>query len=198
MGKYELRPIGLAAYARHEMLMVIASFDAKAQTHQRQRTIEYLARQHGMDLATTKSLTYDPTFTRRDGVNTKGDIRIGPTAFRQDSCWLANVIFHEIVHSDQFYFYEQHGLNLGHHQADSEPMRVLVALDEFEGFYRSLQNSRVFALDARQIAELEREVQLWQIEIDDAETLSFIRNDQFDAARKALIKRLPKKKAATP
>lgn len=135
MADYQLRPIGLHEYGRHEMLIATAAFDAAASLDVRQRTIEFLARAHGMKLDATKSLRYDPAFTRRDGENVKGDIRIGPTAFRQDLPWLACVVFHETVHSDQFVFYDQNGMVFANHPPKAEPVRVLIALDEFEGFF---------------------------------------------------------------
>src|SRR5689334_12325323 len=98
MAKYQLRPLGLHEFGHHEMLVATASFEPAAPLDVRQRTIEYVTRLHGMSLTSTKSLRYDPAFTRRDGENVKGDIRIGPTAFKQDLSWLANVVFHETVH----------------------------------------------------------------------------------------------------
>lgn len=192
MSHYHLRPIGVRGFASHEMLLVIHSIDAKAQPHVRQRVIEYLARQHGMNLTTTKSLRYDPTFTKREGINVKGDIRIGPLAFKQDRSWLANVIFHEVIHSDQFHFYRQHGVVFGHREASSEPERVMVALDEFEGFYWPWRNSRALGLDQTRKASLEREVTLWQIEIDDPQIVALARKGQFQDARLALVERLHK------
>jgi hypothetical protein len=172
------------------MLQVIRSFDQGSQASERQRTIDYLVRQHGMNLTTTKSLRYDPTFMKRDGTNTLGDIRIGPLAFRQDRSWLANVVFHEIVHSDQFDCYHRHGVVFGNHPPNSEPLRVIVALDEYEGFYRSWQNRRAFNLSTKQSAELQREIRLWRIEIDDEETVSLTDAGKFTEARLALIKQL--------
>lgn len=189
MSAYHLRPIGIRGYASHEMLLVLRSFETTAIPNERQRTIEYLVRQHGINLTTTKSLRYDPTFTKRAGVNVKGDIRIGPLAFRQDRSWLANVIFHEVIHSDQFHFYARHGVVFGDREASSEAERVMVALDEYEGFYWPWRNSRALGLDETQRLSLEREVTLWQIEIDDPRTVAFARKGQFQAARLALVER---------
>ena len=190
MAHYHIRPLELRAFASHESLLMIASFDAKAEASSRQRTIDYLVRQHGINLATTKSLRYDSTLLTKAGVNLKGDIRIGPMAFAQGHCWLANVVFHEAIHSDQFHFYAQHKIELRNYPADSEPVRVQIALDEFEGFFWVWRNGRSLGLSAAQMAEMEREVRLWQIEIDDAETLQFVRTANFNDARLALFKRL--------
>ena len=192
MSDYLLRPMGVRGFANHEMLLVIRSFEAKARPPERQRSIDYLVRQHGIDLTTTKSLRYDPTFMKRAGINVKGDIRIGPMAFKQDHSWLANVVFHEVIHSDQFHFYGKHGVVFGNHQASSEPERVMVALDEYEGFYWPWRNSRALGLDATQQASLERELRLWRIEIDDRETVAFIAKGRFKEARLALVERLGK------
>lgn len=197
MGQYVLRPLDARAFASHEMLAALASLQPTARPEQRQRTVDFLAKVHGMNLTTTKSLRFDPTFTRRDGTNKQGNIRIGPTAFQQDLSWLANVIFHEVIHSDQFHYYAQHGLQFDHHEKVSEPLRVIVALDEYEGFYWPLRNSRALGLSPQQAAELQREVHLWEIEVDDQDTIALIRKQQFDAARRALIKRLPAQKAGT-
>jgi hypothetical protein len=196
MSRYTLRAIELTDYASHEMLLVTASFDPKASADIRQRAIDYLARKHGMDLANTKSLRYDPTFTRKDGMNTKGDIQIGPSAFKQDKAWLANVVFHESVHSDQFHYYDQNGMDFSKHSVNDEPVRVMIALDEFEGFYWTWRNAKPLGLSDAQTAELHREVQFWKIEIDDEETVGHAVRARFDAARLALIARLAKKKPA--
>lgn len=190
MAQYHLRPIELHEYGRHEMLIATASFDTAASIDVRQRTIEFLARKHGMNLANTKSLRYDPTFTRRDGVNTLGDIRIGPSAFRQDRAWLANVVFHESIHSDQFAFYDRQGMVFSNYKPDDEPVRVMIALDEFEGFYWSWRNAAPLGLSDGQTAELFRELQLWKIEIDHPKTVEFALRGQFDQARLALIAQL--------
>lgn len=192
MGRYNLNAIPLREYGKYEMLRVIASFQAGANTADRQQTIDYLVRKHGIDLTTTKSVHYDPTFVRRPGENVNGDIRIGPHAFAQDASWLASVVFHEVVHSDQFAFYAKNGIVFGKRAVASEAERIMVALDEFEGFFWPWYNRSPLGLSKDQEVALTREVALWRIEIDDGPTVALANKGKFDEARLALIGRLPK------
>jgi hypothetical protein len=143
-----------------------------------------------MNTATTKSLRYDAAFTRRDGTNKKGAIRIGPKAFSQNSSWLAAVTFHEIVHSDQFDFYEKQGVDFSTLNERDEPVRVMIALDEYEGFFWPWRNRGVLGLSDEQIASFARDIRLFQIEIDDEPTVAKARSAKFNEARLALIQRL--------
>jgi hypothetical protein len=177
-------------YASAEMLQLISTFEGNADATARQKAIDYLVKIHGMSLATTKSLRYEAGFTAKDGRNVKGDIKIGPLAFAQDSSWLANVVFHETVHSDQFSTYDKQGVGSINPQ-NSQPERILVALDEYEAFYSSWFNRRPLGLDKDQTSSLERELGLWLIEIDDKTTVELARRAQFDAARTALIGKIP-------
>ena len=189
MGQYSLRSIKLSDFGRHEMLTILAGCMPDASPAARQLAIQNLVKFHGIDLKTTKSLRYDATLTSRDGKNVTGDIRIGPGAFKDDYRWLANVVFHEVVHSDQFAFYTRHGVQFANQAASTETERVIVALDECEGFYWPWHCSRALELSADQQSALRREVQLWLIEIDDKATVELARKGQFEQARLALIKR---------
>ncbi len=95
-----------------------------------------------------------------------------------------------MIHSDQFAFYGKYGMDFTKYTKADEPVRIMVALDEFEGFYWPWRNSRALALEPQQQAELEREVHLWQVEIDDRETAEFVRTARFNDARLMLMKRL--------
>jgi hypothetical protein len=190
VARYQLQSIPADA-AKQDLARVKAAFAAKATAEDRQFAIDFLAKSHGMNLATTKSLRYDPKFTRRDGVNHKGVIRIGPKAFAQDAPQLAAIVFHEIVHSDQFKFYEQNGVDFSTLNERDEPVRVLIALDEYEGFYWPWRNRGVLGLSESQVAEFARELRLWQIEIDDAPTVAKAREARFNEARRPLMAKLP-------
>jgi hypothetical protein len=198
MGQYALRAIKLSDFGRHEMLTIVGGCMPGATPATRQAAIQNLCKLHGIDLTTTKSLRYDATYTKREGVNVKGDIRIGPNAFKQDHHWLANVVFHEVVHSDQFEFYAKNGVQFASQAASSETERVMVALDECEGFYWPWRNSSALDLDADQQSALRREVQLWLIEIDDKDTVELARKGDFEQARLALIKRWTAERARKP
>jgi hypothetical protein len=190
MARYQLQPFDVTSQSKQDLQQLQASFGRGATEEQRQSAIDLLVRAHGMNLATTKSLRYDKSFTRRDGSNAKGAIRIGPSAFAQDAPQLAAVTFHEIVHSDQFKFYGDHGVDFSTLSKGDEPVRVLIALDEYEGFYWPWRNRGVLGLSGAQQAEFERELRLWQVEIDDAPTVAKARAARFNEARLALIERL--------
>jgi hypothetical protein len=108
------------------------------------------------------------------------------------------VVFHEVVHSDQFEFYAKNGVQFASQAASSETERVMVALDECEGFYWPWRNSSALDLDADQQSALRREVQLWLIEIDDKDTVELARKGHFEQARLALIKRWTAERARKP
>jgi hypothetical protein len=198
VARYSLRAIKPSESNRTDLQAIVGGFASGASTAARQAAIDTLAKLHGMDLKTTKSLRYDATLTSREGKNVKGDIRIGPGAFVQDYHWLANVVFHEVVHSDQFEFYAQHGVQFANQEAKSETERVIVALDECEGFFWPWHCSRALELSADQQSALRREVQLWLIEIDDKPTVDLARKGQFEQARLALIKRWTAENARKP
>jgi hypothetical protein len=180
------------------MQTIVDGFASGATPAARQTTVQNLAKLHGMDLKTTKSLRYDATLTSRDGKNVNGDIRIGPGAFKQDYHWLANVVFHEVVHSDQFEFYAQHGVQFANQEAKSETERVIVSLDECEGFFWPWYCSKALELSADQQRALRREVQLWLIDIGDKDTVELARKGHFEQARLALIKRWTAENARKP
>ena len=185
-----LRTPGARNYGSAGMLQLISTFAGNTDSRARQKAIDYLVQIHGMNLATTKSLRYEAAFTEKDGRNVKGNIKIGPLAFAQDSSWLATVVFHETVHSDQFSTYEKQGVGSVNPQ-NSQPERILVALDEYEAFYSAWFNRRSLGLDKNQTVSLECELGLWLIEIDDRATVELARKAQFDTARLALIGRIP-------
>jgi hypothetical protein len=189
VARYQLQPVPADA-AKQDLARVKAAFAAKASDEDRQFAIDFLVKSHGMNLANTKSLKYDPKFTRRDGENHNGVIRIGPKAFEQDGPQLAGVVFHEIVHSDQFKFYAQNGVDFSKLNKRDEPVRVLIALDEYEGFYWPWRNRGVLGLSEAQVAEFARELHLWQIEIDDAPTVAKAREARFNEARRPLMAKL--------
>jgi hypothetical protein len=179
-----------ADVSKQDLGQLQAAFARNATAEQRQFAIEFVARAHGMNLATTKSLRYDAKFTRRDGINQKGAIRIGPSAFAQNGAQLAAIVFHEVVHSDQFHFYEQQGINFSTLDEHDEPVRILIALDEYEGFYWPWRNRGVLGLCNQQVAEFARELRLWQIEIDHEPTVAKARAARFNEARLPLIGRI--------
>ena len=192
MSSYNLRATRLSDYGRYEMLNVTSSFMRNAKAGVRQSALKGLATLHGMNLATTKTLRYDPSLTNRDGINQNGNIRMGPGAFKQDRHWLAAVLFHEVIHSDQFQFYGRHGISFAKPKFESE--RILVALDECEGFFWPFHCSKALGLSAAQTNSFRREVQMWMVEIDDRETVAYARRGAFDRARRALVKRLAAEK----
>jgi hypothetical protein len=187
MPSYSVRSIPLSAYGKHDMLVVLGGFASGATTQARQNTIDKLVDLHGISKTNTASITYDPTFLEREGRNVKGKIRIGPEAFKKNSSWLANVIFHESIHSDQFVYYDANGFTFKGGKPLPETERILIALDECEGFYWPWRNSKALSLSESQEAELKREVNLWLIEIGHAPTKALAAKGEFDKARAILI-----------
>lgn len=185
-----LRPLTYQYYASQESLYVVRSFEARALSNVRQKAIEIVAYEHAMDLATTKSLQYDPALSEVEGKNHDRNIRIGPLAFAQDQGFLAQVIFHEIVHSDQYYFYSRHAVTSTtsiNNPKNAQIKRLLLALDEFECWFWSLRNAHALGLNAEQTKELKRELRLWQVEIDEPQTAARAKQGDFDKARLFLI-----------
>lgn len=190
MARYELHSLKLTDYGTYHMLLVTASFLENAPATNRQRTIDYLSLKHVMDTTTTKKLVYDATLKKQEAINVKGNITIGPKAFNQDRSWLANVIFHEIVHSDQFSFYEVNGVSFSHVESSSETERIIVAFDELESYYRTWRNSAALGLSSKQTSALKREVELRKIDVGDEELLKLASKEGFEAARLMLIRKL--------
>jgi hypothetical protein len=192
MGAYELTPLSIRHYGTHQSLQVIASFDVGADAMARQRTIDYLASMHKMDLKTTKSLMYDPKLASVLAQNVKGHIHVSPSAFEQDASWLAAVILHEVVHSDQLQFYADQGFAFSPQTPQPELERMLFNLDEYEGFYWAWRNSAALSLSKKQSKELDREVELWRVDIgdeDDKDIKKIIDDRKFNDARLAIIKK---------
>jgi hypothetical protein len=170
---------------------VNAGFAANATPALRSTAVAALARLHEMKLDVTNSLTYDANLTEF-GRNVKKDVRIGPSAFGQDRNWLGGVIYHELVHSDQFDVYTRHGVELTASEARNETERRLVALDEAEAFYRTWQARGLFKLSQAQIDVVWRRVIHKLIDVDDEPVQALAKKTQFADARLLLIKALPK------
>ncbi len=180
------RAVSVNHYGTAAMLQLISTVNGNTDVGARQKAIEFVALIHGIDLANTKSLRYQPSFAARDGRNVNRDIIIGPSAFVQDSAWLATVVYHEVVHSDQFLEYDKQGVG-SIDPKNSGPERVLVSLDEYEAWFSTLFNRTALGLNQTQIASVQRELALWMIDIGDESTKQLAQRKQFEAARTALI-----------
>ena len=185
-------PIRLTFYGRHESLIVIASLEEKASDDIRQKAIDILVKEHVIDLSTTKSLLYDKNFAK-EGQNRDGYIRIGPKAYSRSTSWLANIIFHETAHSDQFAFYSSMGIDLTAlkaNQNNSEPLRLLYTLDEVECWFISWTNRVSLGMSPQEITDIEREYQLFSLDLDDPAISQLASKQRFSEARMILISRL--------
>lgn len=181
-------------YAGHESLLRVAAFRQNADSTARETAIDYVVKAHGMSKAHTRTLVYDPTLSL-PGRNIRGDVRIGPLAFAQDQAWLAGVVFHELVHSPQYAYYASKGVTQIN-PARSETERLMIALDEYEAYWWSLQRAQALALSREQRAELRRRTQYALIDLDDPRAGALARQQRFDAARDVLIQYYKAKPAA--
>jgi hypothetical protein len=185
-------PIRLTFYGRHESLTVIASLRANVSDDIRQKAIDILIKEHAIDLSTTKSMFYDKSLTK-EGQNRNGHIRIGPKAYSRSTSWLAHIIFHETVHSDQFSFYSSVGIDLTALEANennSELLRLLYALDEVESWFILWTNRLNLGMSTQEIADIEREYHLFSIDLDDTSIRRLADEKRFLEARMMLISRL--------
>ena len=197
--QYPVRPIAFDAreFATHEGLQRIAAFrkGPGATAANREAAIAYVVKAHALNTTHTKSLSYDPTLDL-PGRNIRGDIRIGPLAFDQDLSWLAGVVFHELVHSPQYAYYASKGVTQINPNR-SEIERLMIALDEYEAYWWSLQRRAELSLSEPQQAEIRRRAQHALIDLDDPTASGLARNQRFDAARDALIRQYNAKPGGT-
>lgn len=187
-----VQPISLTFYGKHEALIVIASLENNASDDTRQKAIDILVKEHAIDLSTTKSLLYDKNFAET-GQNKDGYIRIGPKAYSRSTSWLAHIIFHETVHSDQFAFYSSIGIDLTAlkaNQNNSEPLRLLYALDEVECWFVSWSNRVSLGMSPQEITDIKSEYRRFSMDLDDAAISQLANTKHFSEARKMLISRL--------
>lgn len=193
---YPASPITLdpGDFATHQSLQRVAAFTKGADAATRQTAIDYVAKAHAFSKDHTKTLVYDSSLTV-PGRNIRGDIRIGPLAFDQDQCWLAGIVFHELVHSPQYAYYATKGV-LQIDPKRSEVERRMIALDEYEAYWWSLQRSVVLGLTQVQQAEIRRRAQHALIDLDDSKLQALAQAQRFDAVRDELIKKYSNKPVA--
>jgi hypothetical protein len=186
---YPVRQIPLNArdYATHQSLLRTAAFMRGASAAARQAAIDYVVMAHAFSKDHTESLFYAPSLNQ-PGRNVAGQIQIGPQAFAEDRAWLATVVFHELVHSPQYAYYAAKGVTQIN-PARSEPERLMIALDEYEAYWWSLKRCAELSLSQAQQTELRRRTQFALIDLDDRKINSLAKQQQFDAARDALIER---------
>ncbi len=178
-------PFNARDFATHKSLQRVAAFNKGADAGARQVAIDYVVTAHGFSKDDTQSLLYDPGLNQ-PGRNVAGDVRIGPPAFAQDLPWLAGVVFHELVHSPQYAYYAAQGVT----QIDpnrSDPERLMIALDEHEAYWWSLQRSVELGLAQAQQAEIRKRAQFALIDLDEPAARSLAQKQKFDAARDVLI-----------
>jgi hypothetical protein len=186
-------PLDPRDFATHQSLQRVAAFTKGADAAARQTAIDYVVKAHAFSQDHTKSLLYSASLNK-PGRNVAGDIEIGPSAFEQDLAWLAGVVFHELVHSPQYAYYASKGVtNIDPKR--SEPERLMIALDEYEAYWWSLQRSAELALSKSQQSEIRRRLGHALIDLDDAKAQDLARSQKFDAARDELIRQYSPKPA---
>jgi hypothetical protein len=173
------------------MAEVKAGFAANATASARTTACAAIARLHEMNLKATKSLSYDPTLGPF-GRNVKKDVRIGPSAFSKTIGWLGCVVYHELVHSDQFDIYAAQGVELPAGEPSNETERRLVALDEAEAFYRTWEQRTIFKLSTEETQLVWQRVIHKLIDVDEEVAQGLAKKKRFADARLSLIKGLKK------
>ena len=173
------------------MASVKAGFASNAATTTRTAACAAIARLHEMNLQATNSIAYDPNLAEF-GRNVKKDVRIGPSAFSKTVGWFGCVVYHELVHSDQFDIYAKNGVELSATEARNETERRLVALDEAEAFYRTWQQREVFKLTTAETQLVWQRVIHKLIDLDEDVAQGLAKKTRFGDARLALIKSLKK------
>ena len=173
-------------YATHQSLQRVAAFVKDAGAGVRQTAIDYVVTAHAFSKDHTNSLFYAAGL-KLPGRNVRGDIQIGPSAFEQDLSWLAGIVFHELVHSPQYAYYAAQGISqIDATRSDTE--RLMIALDEYEAYWWSLQRSAELSLSKDQQAEIRRRAQFAYIDLDDSKAKTLAQSQQFDKARDELIR----------
>jgi hypothetical protein len=178
---YPARPIPFDPrdFASYKSLQRVAAFAQGANAGARQTAIEYVVTAHAFSKSHTKSLDYSAGLNQ-PGRNVAGVIEIGPAAFQQDQAWLAGVVFHELVHSPQHAYYSSKGITkIDPTRSDTE--RLMIALDEYEAYWWSLQRSVELGLSATQQSEIRRRAQFALIDLDDSKVQGLARSGRFDA-----------------
>jgi hypothetical protein len=172
--------------------LVAASLQSDASAAVRQRAIDALARTHGMPMDDAAGLAYDPNFDDR-GITEDTKVRIGPKAFTGSAGWLACIVFHELLHCSQFRYYARHGLSLTLAKTEpknTEPLRLLYAVDELECWKISELSLPVLALGDKHKIEFDHLLGLSEIEVDEAPIKALVEQSQFARARRTLMSRL--------
>jgi len=186
-----MRALGADDMKSTGMAEVRAGFAANATAAVRTAACSAIARLHEMNLKATNSITYDPTL-EPFGRNVKKDVRIGPSAFSRTVGWFGCVVYHELVHSDQFDIYAKHGVELPASEARNETERRLIALDEAEAFYRTWERGATFNLTADEKQMVWNRVIVKLIDVDEDVAQGLAKKKQFAEARLSLIKALKK------
>ena len=195
---YPARPIPFNPrdFATHQSLQRVAAFLEGADAAGRQVAIDYVVTAHALGTASTKSLLYSKSLNQ-PGRNIGGNIQIGPSAFEQDLAWLAGVVFHELVHSPQNAYYASKGVT-GIDPNRSETERRMIALDEYEAYFWTLQRAGELALSAEQQAEIRKRARFALVDLDEPKAKSLAQGQRFDAARDELIRQYNASPAPTP
>jgi hypothetical protein len=196
MAQYPARsiPFDPAGFAKHGSLQRIAAFEKGADSAARQAVIEYVVQAHAFSTTKTVSLVYDPALDQ-PGQNVAAQIRIGPSAFSQDEPWLSGIVYHELIHTPQYFHYASQSVT----QIDpkrSETERLMFAVDELEAYWWTYQRRAEIGLSGTQHAEIRRRAARALIDVDESTVKALAENQRFEAARDELIKQFKAKTSA--
>ena len=194
---YYARPIPFNAgdFGKHESLIRVAAFEKNAGAYSRQAAINYVVKAHAFSTSQTISLLYDPALDQ-PGKNVAARIAIGPSAFNQDEPWLSGVVFHELVHTPQYFYYTGKGIT----QIDpkrSETERRMFALDEYEAYWWTYHRRAELGLSVGQQAEIRRRAGFALIDVDEPAAKALAERQRFDDARDELIRQFNAKTTST-
>lgn len=195
MAQYPARsiPFDPAGFASHASLQRIAAFEKNADDASRQAVIDYVVQAHAFSTTKTASLVYDPALDQ-PGKNVAAQIRIGPSAFSQDEPWLSGIVYHELIHTPQYFHYAGQGVT----QIDpkrSESERLMFALDELEAYWWTYQRRVELGLSPAQHGEIRRRAMRALIDVDEATAKALAEKQRFDDARNELIAQFKAKTA---
>lgn len=186
---YSVKAIDAADHSSLDMQKVKRALGKSAGATARKEGIDAIISLHNISRKTTNSVDYDATMTN-EGINIEGDIRIGPEAFVEDRPWLAQIVFHEIVHSDQWKYYAERGLKLIVTPPVAEPARILKGLDEHECHGWVVTKRVPLGLSEKQVRSVQTRRQIAGVEFeDDREIKGLVDTGKYAEARRVLVDR---------
>jgi len=186
--KQRIQARDITFFASKDSLIVAAALLKNADTDRRQKAINIVTEAYKIDLCNTTELLYDKDLMDAGSTSVNRSIKIGSTAFDQDTAWLTNIILHETIHANQFKYYQDLGLLTG----KTLNNRQVKALDEFEAYYIGWYYKKELGLKEKQIRFLKHRMRLNEIDISDNKIVRLAKKGQMNKARILLLSKLAK------